>query len=211
MKNKFIFFLTICLFININYYNIKAEEFIFESPVIEITNNGNKIQAKNGVKVSTKNNIEITANESTYDKIKLVLSLLGNIKVIDRENNIKIESENVTYYKNIEEIISKGSTVIHFNNEYVLNTSDIIYSKKENIIWSKNLATLEDNFGNKFSAEDFTFLVLDKIFKSKTINLLDSEKNNYNFNGSRELTDYGSTHTISKQPSNTPAAILSCT
>ena len=87
MKNKFIFFLTICLFININYYNIKAEEFIFESPVIEITNSGNKIQAKNGVKVYTKNNIEITANESTYDKIKLVLSLLGNIKVIDRENN----------------------------------------------------------------------------------------------------------------------------
>ena len=41
MKNKFIFFLTICLFININYYNIKAEEFIFESPVIEITNSGN--------------------------------------------------------------------------------------------------------------------------------------------------------------------------
>ena len=120
MKNKFIFFLTICLFININYYDINAEEFIFESPVIEITNNGNKIQAKNGVKVSTKNNIEITANESTYDKIKLVLSLLGNIKVIDRENNIKIESENVTYYKNIEEIISKGCTVIRFNNEYVL-------------------------------------------------------------------------------------------
>ena len=32
--------------------------------------------------------------------------------------------------------------------------------------------------------KDFTFLVLDKIFKSKTINLLDSEKNNYNFNES---------------------------
>ena len=28
MKNKFIFFLTICLFINISYYDIKAEEFI---------------------------------------------------------------------------------------------------------------------------------------------------------------------------------------
>ena len=105
MKNKFIFFLTICLFINISYYGIKAEEFIFESPVIEITNNGNKIQAKNGVKVSTKNNIEITANESTYDKIKLVLSLIGNVKIIDRENKIKIEGEDVTYYKNREEII----------------------------------------------------------------------------------------------------------
>ena len=102
MKNKFIFFLTICLFINISYYDIKAEEFIFESPVIEITNNGNKIQAKDGVKVSTTNNIEITANESTYDKIKLVLSLIGNIKVIDRENKIKIEGEDVTYYKNKE-------------------------------------------------------------------------------------------------------------
>ena len=184
MKNKFIFFLTVCLFININYYDIKAEEFIFESQTIEITNNGNKIQAKDGVKVSTTNNIEITANESTYDKIKLVLTLIGNIKVIDKGNNIKIKGENITYYKNREEIISKGNTIIHINNEYVINTRDIIYSKKENIIRSKNFATLEDNFENKFSAENFTFLVLDKIFKSKKINLLDSEKNNYSFNES---------------------------
>ena len=167
MKNKFIFFLTVCLFININYYDIKAEEFFFESQAIEITNNGNKIQAKDGVKVSTTNNIEITANESTYDKIRLILSLIGNIKVIDRENNIKIEGENIVYYKNREKIISKGNTIIHINNEYVINTSNIIYSKKENIIHSKDLATLEDNFENKFSAENFTFLVLDKIFKIK--------------------------------------------
>ena len=184
MKNKFVFFITVCLFVIINCYNIKAEEFVFESSVIEISGDGNIIQAIDGVKVSTKNNIEITAKEFTYDKIKLVLSLIGNIKVNDRENNIIIEGENVIYYKNIEKIISKGNTIIHIDNEYVINASDIIYSKKENIIRSKNLATLEDNFENKFSAEDFTFLVLDKIFKSKTINLLDSEKNNYNFNES---------------------------
>tara|TARA_Y100000590_G_scaffold469470_1_gene657232 strand:+ start:641 stop:3028 length:2388 start_codon:yes stop_codon:yes gene_type:complete len=184
MKNKFIFFLAACLFININYYDIKAEEFTFESQSIEITNNGNKIQAKDGVKVSTTNNIEITANESTYNKIKLILSLTGNIKVIDKENNIKIEGENIVYYKNKEEIISKGNTTIHINNEYVINTSDIIYSKKENIIHSKSQATLEDNFENKFSVENFTFSVLDKIFKSEKINLLDSEKNKYSFNES---------------------------
>ena len=184
MKNKFIFFVAVLLFININCFNIKAEEFVFESTSIEITNNGNKIRAKDGVKVSTKNNIEIEANESNYDKTKLVLSLNGNIKVNDRENSIIIESDNVTYYKNIEEIISKGNTIIHINNEYVISTSDIIYSKKENIIKSKKSATLEDNFGNKFISKDFTFLVLDKIFKSKAINLLDSEKNMYNFSES---------------------------
>ena len=184
MKNKFIFFLIVCLFININYYDINAEEFVFESPVIEITNNGNKIEAKDGVKVSTTNNIEITANKSSYDKIKLLLTLIGNIKIIDKENNIKIEGENIIYYKDREEIISKGNTTIYINNEYFINTSDIIYLKKENIIKSKNLATLQDNFENKFSAENFTFLILDKIFKSKKINLLDSEKNNYSFNES---------------------------
>ena len=52
MKNKFIFFITVCLFININCHNVAAEEFIFESEVIKITNDGNKIQAKNGVRVS---------------------------------------------------------------------------------------------------------------------------------------------------------------
>ena len=133
MKNKFIFFIFIFIFININYYNVKAEEFIFESTSIEITNNGNKIQARDGVKVSTKNNIEITANESVYDKIKLILSLIGNIKVIDRENNIKIEGEEITYDKNKEEIISKGNTIIHIGNEYVINTRNIDKIGKNNL------------------------------------------------------------------------------
>jgi len=52
MKNKFVFFITVCLFININYYNIKAEEFVFESSFIEITNDGNIIQAKDGVLIT---------------------------------------------------------------------------------------------------------------------------------------------------------------
>jgi len=181
MKNKFIFFLVVYLFFNINCHNVAAEEFIFESKVIEITNNGNKIQAKNGVKIFTKNNIEITADESTYEKIKLILSLRGNIKIIDQDNNIKISGEDITYYKNKEKIISKGSTDININGEYLINTSDIIYLKKENIIKSEKVATLKDNFENKFSAENFTYSVLDKIFKSKKINLLDSEKNNYSF------------------------------
>ncbi len=181
MKNKFIFFIAVYLFININCYDVRAEEFVFESEVIEITNDGNKIQAKKGVKVSTENNIVITADESTYDKIKSILSLIGNIKVIDKENNIKISGEDIIYYKNKEKIISRGSTAIDFNGEYLINTSDIVYLKKENIIKSKKVTTLEDNFENKFSAENFTFSVLDKIFKSKKINFLDSEKNNYSF------------------------------
>ncbi len=181
MKNKFIFALAVCLFININCHDVTAEEFIFESEVIKITNDGNKIQAKNGVRVSTKNNIEITADETTYDKIKLILSLIGNIKIIDQENNIKISGEDITYYKNKEKIISKGNTAIDINGEYLINTSDIIYLKKENIIKSEKVATLKDNFENKFSTENFTYSVLDKIFKSKKINLLDSEKNNYSF------------------------------
>ncbi len=57
MKNKFIFFLVVTLFVNINCYDIGAEEFVFESEVIEITDNGNKIQAKNGVKVFTRKKI----------------------------------------------------------------------------------------------------------------------------------------------------------
>ena len=99
MKNKFIFFLAVCLFFNINCNDISEEEFIFESEVIEITNDGNKIQAKNGVRVFTENNIEITANESIYEKNKLILSLIGNINLIDKENNIKIKGEKIIYYK----------------------------------------------------------------------------------------------------------------
>ena len=99
MKNKFIFVLAVFLFININCHDVAAEEFIFESEVIKITNDGNKIQAKNGVRVSAENNIEITADESTYDKIESILSLLGNIKIIDKENNIKISGDDIIYYK----------------------------------------------------------------------------------------------------------------
>ena len=127
MKNKFIFFLTVCLFININYYDIKAEEFIFESQTIEITNNGNKIQAKDGVKVSTTNNIEITANESIYEKIKSILYLSGDVKIVDKENSIEIEGENITYYKNREEIISSDVKIIDKENSIEIESENITY------------------------------------------------------------------------------------
>ena len=86
--------------------------------------------------------------------------MADTVTILEKIGHFLDEANDNIYYKNREEIISKGNTVIHVNNEYVINTSDIIYSKKENIIRSENLVTLEDNFQNKFIAEDFTFLVL---------------------------------------------------
>ena len=55
-----------------------------------------------------------------YDKEKNFLEASGNIVITNQIENIEINSDNITYDKNIEKIISSGNVEIKFENNYTL-------------------------------------------------------------------------------------------
>jgi len=181
MKNKFLISLLVPLLIFCFSKDLHSKNFTFESDSIEIKKNGNLIIGKDGVKVFVENNIEIDSDESFYDKITQLLLLKGNVILHDKEKDIKILSNNIEYDKLNEVIVSSGETIIYIGNDYVINSSNIKYLKKKNIVQSFDISELRDKLKNQVNVDEFIYQTDIKIFKSKNINLIDEDKHTYNF------------------------------
>ena len=95
MRNKtFIFTFLFCFFLfNFSYSKIVK----FETPKIEIKDDGKKITAKNGVIVESDDGIIINADEAIYDKESNILKFINNIKVKDNFNSINFTSDEIVY------------------------------------------------------------------------------------------------------------------
>ena len=106
MKNKnFIVYITLLIMLFANYSF--GEDFKFEAAEIKILNKGNIVQSSGGVKIISNDNLEIIADKSIYDKDKSILKLEGNISVNDTQNNVKIFTNKINYFKKKEIIIAK--------------------------------------------------------------------------------------------------------
>ena len=100
MKNKFILILLV-LFVNLNLANyISADEFIFDTSDIKISDNGNIIDASNGLVTSNNDKIKIIGDNFQYNKI-LSLLKVGNGIITSSNDNIEIIADNFQYDQNL--------------------------------------------------------------------------------------------------------------
>ena len=111
MKNKFIILFLILTF-NLSSLNFTvAQEFNFNTTELQILENGKILKAINGVEINTKNNeIVIRADNFEYNKLTTLLRAKGNVRLIDKIANIIIETNEIFYLKNKEEIYTKGKS-----------------------------------------------------------------------------------------------------
>ena len=127
MKNSFIIKFLFFLLFFINSLSVYSEELKFEATSIEIIDKDKIVIAKDGVKIFSDNEIVIDADQMKYDKEKKFLNAIGNIVITDQIENIKISCDNIFYDKNTEKIVSSGNVRLIFENNYTLNTKEIIY------------------------------------------------------------------------------------
>ena len=91
MINKLINILALFLITTIAInYSSASEQFKFDVTEIEITQNGNLIIGSNGGKAKTEDGYEITAENFVYNKLNNILNASGNVKLVDRNNNLII-------------------------------------------------------------------------------------------------------------------------
>ena len=181
MRSNLISKLIFFLIININISNSYSEELKFEASSIEIIDKDKIIIAKEGVKILSGNEIVIDADQMRYNKEEKFLEASGNIIVTNQKENIEILSDNITYDKNKEKIVSSGNVEIEFKDNYSLKTKEIIYLKNSNEILINNNSKIKDNLGNEIEFQQLNFNVVDKLIKGKKVKLFDLEKNFYNF------------------------------
>ena len=180
MKNNLISKLIFFLIIFTNFFS-HAEELRFEATSIEIEDRDKIITAKGGVKILSGDEIIIDADNMRYDKEKNFLKANGNIIIRNKLENVEIKSDNITYDKKIEKIISSGNVKIKFENNYTLNTKEIIYLKSSGEIFINYISKIKDNFENEIETAQLNFNTNDKLLKGKMVKLVDLQKNLYNF------------------------------
>ena len=181
MKNNFFKILLLLLLSFVFYNSANSNELTFESNTIEITNNGDVIQASNGVEVQGINNIKITAKNSIFNNLTSELLIKDDVIFYDSLKDIQIKSNEILYNRKIEKIISNGKTYIQLANDYKIITDNIEYLKNENTIQSKFKTILIDKFNNQISVKDFVYLTDKKLFHGNDIVMLDADENNYLF------------------------------
>ena len=181
MKNKMnkflkLLFFTICVFVTL-VFSVLSEEFIFEGEEIEILNEGKKLVSKKGVRVTTNDNVEIIADEFEYDKDKNELLLTGNILIENSKDKTNIKANKIKYFKSLEKIVTYGDTKIDVNNNYTIDSDDLIILKKEGTLSSFKKTTIKDKYKNNFTSDEFMFFIRDEILKAKNVVLIDNQGN----------------------------------
>ena len=110
-----------------------------------------------------------------------IIILKGDVKVIDKQNNI-IESENAKYDEKNKIFKSIGKTKIKTFENYLLDGEDIVLDNDKFIIFSEKNAILTDQDQNKIFLENFNYQRNNSIFKSVGyIKIQDKLNNIYEF------------------------------
>ena len=115
MKNSKIIFLSIIFLIFFLFtQKIEAQnEFEFNTPQLEIIDEGNKIIGSKRGKVLTKNNqVIIESDTFEYNKKQNILNGNGNIIYNDISKDLNIKADKVTYLRNKDEIHLFGNVEI---------------------------------------------------------------------------------------------------
>ena len=180
MKNKLkkiLFILFINLFIS-SY--LIAEEINFEANSIELIDKDRRIIAKKNIKIFNGKEI-IYADEMDYDKVDQIIKAKGNIRIENSEQNIKIFSDELIYFKNQERIILNKNVKINYYEKLSFNTNEIVYDRNKKQIIVDDISNFEDNFGNKITSAKSKFLLNERLLKIKSVKMIDEINNKYFF------------------------------
>ena len=148
MKNKKTLSTFIIFFFLLSIELVFGEEIIFETPEIEMYENGNILKAYKGGNAIINSNITIVADKFDYSKKTKILSATGKVEIIDNLNKIVTQSNKVIYFKNDEKYFSEGKTKITIENEYIINSKNVVIEINQNLIYSNENTTANDGENN---------------------------------------------------------------
>ncbi|MDC0163754.1 hypothetical protein OAI48_02730, partial [Candidatus Pelagibacter sp.] len=185
MKIKLILYIFLCLLgFNLNSY---ADEVFFDSDNLKIEEEGNMIFATKGFAKIPSQNLEIMGDKFIYNKLISELTIIDNVKIIDKKKNVNIESEKIIYNQIDNSIFSQGKTYIYVEDKYRVNSSNVLYDRNLMKISSNKHTTVnDDNDLNEFRfQEGFLFNIVKEIISSKKTNIIDFNNNYYFFENAK--------------------------
>ena len=153
---------------NVKFKDFNRDVEIFSNKII-YNKNKEIIRTINNSKAIYNKNKIITADNFNYQNIENILNANGNVKVNDKVKNYTVEAENLTYYKNVEKIITKGKTISTIQSKYEISSANVVFFIEENNISSKDKTIIKDMNSQIFYLDEFDYSITDEILKGVEI------------------------------------------
>ena len=176
MKNNLYFLIILLIFFeNLSF----AENYRFETSKIDIVNDENKIIATDGTAYSNDNNIEIKAKKFEYfNEIDFLKAFSGSAFIKSDNLVINFDQIELNKNNSII-TASGNVKIIDTDKELEINSKQIIFNKDQGIIQSPDDSILKDKFKNIFETKSFSYDTKKNILKIKKANFKDTENNNF--------------------------------
>ena len=211
MKNNLNIILFI-LFLNfLSIFNVNSSEvFNFDVTEIEILEKGNIFLGKKGGIATSEDGTTIKASNFKYYKELNILYAKDNVILHDIVNDVKIYTDDITYLKNEEIIVTESFTRIS-NKNSVITGNNFTYKRNENLFNGKENVILEDLINEvKIYTDDITYLKNKEIIFTESFTKIvdknstmigdqfnyERNKNIFNGSGNVEINDYEKDFTI---------------
>ncbi len=110
--------------------------------------------------------------ELKIDIIKEEIHALENVEFFDVAKNYRIISDEIYFFKKLEEVITKGKTEAFLDKKYFLKSNNISFFNKTKIIKSKNKAQIIDKKNDSYyQISNFNLSLGDEILKGENISI----------------------------------------
>ena len=154
---------------------ISADEIIFDTAELNITNNSKLITAGPGSAFSSNDNIKINAQSFQYNKKSSILTAINGSTIL-LDKNINIKANKFIYYKKLSTLVAQGNVVIKdLTNNIIIDSKNITYQRKEGFIKSEGKSSFVDSIGNKFFTNDFFYTLNDNLIKISNAKMISTE------------------------------------
>ncbi len=179
--------LTILLFKLIIFsLSLNADEIDIVSDNIKIIENGKIIKSIKTKATIKKKGVYIEGDYSEYNKDSEIIKLEKNVLFKDRTKKITVETENAKYNQKLDILETIGSTNIKIEKKYEIESSNLIFDRKLQKIYSSQETTIKDINGNIYNLERyFNFDLNKEIITSKKTNIIDVDNNIYIFDNAK--------------------------
>jgi len=152
-------------------YTDKIKNIIITTDKAIYLKNEEKIFTIGNSKAVNKSNT-ITASNLEYNKIKNIFEAKKNAVVIDFEKDTTIYADEISYFKNEEKIFTKGKTKALIEKKYEFNSENVSYYRNLGDLISQTKSSVEDDNGNIYKLKNFTYNINKELLKGQEVEIL---------------------------------------
>ena len=163
---------------SVKYVDDKKDTTITSDKAIYLKNE-EKIFTKGNSKVENEDSI-ITASDLEYDKIQNIYKAKENAIAKDYKKDATLYADIITYFKKEEKFFTKGKTKALIEKKYTFNSENVSYFRNLNKISSQEKSSIEDDNGNIYTLDNFSYEINNELLKGKNVNVLAKVEQNKN-------------------------------